>query len=418
MGCSLSPVPLIEQWQQGEKPLTPRPTAPPPPPLTTVETTTVDPWSSCSYRSAVCCSKPVVAGLGASSAAGAAEAAREALSSAIASLSVAAGVAPTPSLAIVACSKAIDDAEEVRCELVRAMPHALLHGAASVATLFATPGTSRSRCGSAPMDAVGCLLLQAPEGSFASAWDDTGDAIYAAKWLQEQMPDPQAIIMATVPGQEESALSAVQSVFLGIPVYGKSAVDSTHWVTMSHLGSADHGISLVGIGVHVGFGAADAAPRSNTDLSASITEVYDAAMVAGCLKRSTAGILTCRGHLADLSFAEHLKECMGDIPVLAVTCAQQAQSLKHGPSIGLMLFGERQPQQQFESADLCRTACSTEDETASVSTAWPQSPGTDISVSEGTDSPSGTGMEQVEYAAAHSECDSLKLCFEQHLSQL
>lgn len=324
---------------------------------------------------------PVLCGLGSSSAAKADEAAREALASAFEALAAATGRAPKPSLAIVACSKAVADAEEARCELVRAMPDALLHGAASMATLFASQSPSSSR--SAPSDAVGCLLLEAPDGSFAAAWDDTGDALYAAKWLQEQMPDAQAVIMSAAPGHEESAAQAVELVFPGVPVYGRSAVQAAHWVTMSHLGSSENGVSLVGIGAKVGFGAADAAPRSEQDFSSSLVEVYDAAMVAGCLKNATAGIITCRGQLSDFSFADPLRQKVAGMPLLGAVCDNHAQLQQHGPSIGIMLFGERQPQQGFANGMLSKV-CSSEEESTSGSTAWPGSPATDISTNEGS----------------------------------
>lgn len=322
----------------------------------------------------------VLAGLGASSVSAPAIAAREALSNAIASLAAASGTARSlaatrhaASLAIVTCSKVIHDAEEVRCELVRAVPDALLHGASSSATLCTSPNAQRQS--SAASEAVGCLLLEAPEGSFATAWDDTGDALYAAKWLQEQMPIAQAIIMATVPGQEESALNAIQSVFPGVAIYGGSAADATSWVTMSHLGSAKHGISLVGIGVHVGFGVADTVPTDDTDFSRDLVEVYDAAMLAGDLQRATAGILTCRGRVIDFSCAENFRERVGDLPILGVSCVDSNRSRDSGSSIGMMLFGERYPPNM----------CSAEDETGSTSTACPNSPATDDSPAKGVE---------------------------------
>jgi len=270
------------------------------------------------------------------------------------------------------------DAEEVRCELVRGMPDALLHGASSVAGLFSTSPASGS--GSSADDAVACLVLEAPEGSFAAAWDDTGDALYAAKWLQEQMPDARSIIMAAQPDQEERAISAVQSVFPGIPVYGSMAVEARNWVTMSHLGSAEHGISLVGIGMQVGFGAAHGAHRSNADFSACLAEVYDAALIAGGLQTANVGILTCSGCPSGSNLTATLRDKLGDIPILGITCVDHKHSIKHGPSIGIMLFGERYApaQEGFRSGEKSKTTCSTEEDAASVSTAWPQSPATDI----------------------------------------
>jgi hypothetical protein len=312
------------------------------------------------------------------------------------------GNSPQPSIAIVASSKAATDAEEVRCMLVRAYPDAILHGATSVASLFATcdkagplqEKASPSKAGrwspwGSPkeLDAVECLLLEASDGCFAAAWDDTGDAHYAANWLQEQMPHMQAIIMAASPGQEDNALRAVQSVFPSIPVYGSSVSKATNWVTMSHLGSAENGISLVGIGVRVSFGAAEVVPRDNADLSASLAEVYDAAMAAGRLKTATAGILTCRGHTVDTAvIASKLGQQMGNIPILGLACADQNHSLNQEPSIGLMLFGEPYPTQEQESFQTplkSKMSCNEEhDDAMSVSTTWPLSPATDISLAE------------------------------------
>jgi hypothetical protein len=202
---------------------------------------------------------------------------------------------------------------------------------------------------------VGCLLLEAAEGSFATAWDDTGDALYAAKWLQEQIPDVQAIIMASRPEQEVKALDALQSVFPDVPVYGRSTGDAAKWMTLSHLGSAEHGISLVGIAAHVGFGAAGmevpTSACSGSALSASFKEIYDSGMVAGSLKTVNSGILMCSGvdvkqGGARAAILDGFVEQFGDLPIMGVTCPRKrTSSLKpveqDAVSIALLLFGER-----------------------------------------------------------------------------
>jgi len=389
MGCSHGR--MAAEWQAvpreqaGERPLTPRATAPPPPPLIAIDTTTMDADSS-PFSSGTASSGAIFAGLGSSSASKAADSAHEAIANAMRSLEIATGHSPKPSLAIVACNivKCADDAENVRCELVRAMPDSLLHGATSVATLFSSPRQSAGNCGGgrpAPADKVACLVLDAPDGAFAAAWDDTGDALYAAKWLQEQMPEPQGIIMSSVSGQEDRAVNDVQSVFPGIHVYGRSAVKATHWVTMSHLGSSEQGVSLVGIGAHVGFGASETL-ANKTDFSTSVAEVYDAAMLAGSLKKATGGIITYKGAATEFSFAEHLRDKIGDLPLLGVACCSRSLSPKQDASIGIMLFGERQQHQESRIRELSKVPFNAEEESTSGSTAWPDSPNTDISVAE------------------------------------
>jgi hypothetical protein len=192
--------------------------------------------------------------------------------------------------------------------------------------------------------------------------------------------------MSAVPDQQERSIAAVQSIFPGIPVYGSGAMETRNWVTMSHLGSAECGISLVGIGLQVGFGAADVVLKGNTSSSTSLVEAYDAALVAGYLKRATAGIVTCTGCLPDSCFSDSLVGKIGELPILIVACGHQASLLKPSPSIGIMLFGERHPTVIFENTSLSECACDAAEETASDSTAWPQSPATDISSTESTGS--------------------------------
>lgn len=374
MGCSVS------QLTSGEPQLTPKPTAPPPSPRPTIETTTI--FDHGALTASASSASTVAGGLGASSARAPADAAREAFAQACVSLARAVGTdegeAPQPALAIVVCGKAVTDAEEVRCEVIRAVPEALLHGAASVEALCVNRiGPARDPCGGnqrSPSDCVGCLLLEAGEGCFAAAWDDTGDALYAARWLQEQMPNPQAVIMAALPGARARSISAVQSVFPGTPVHVIGAAEESAWVTLSHLGSAENGVSLVGIGMQVGFGAAKSflhlgGAENAKDFYAPAWEVYETAMLRGSLQRASAGILLCSGCLDNHALVE-VCEQFGDLPILAMS-SRAVDTPGQGspsPSIGMMLFGERRPlldSQEIDSEDPAKTVCSTEEGTAS-----------------------------------------------------
>lgn len=382
MGCTLNGA-SSPGSPPAERSLPPRATAPPPPPFANWETTATE-VSASSPASLV---GAVFAGLGTSSRKVAAEAAREALGFAMTSLAAASeeGISLAPSLAIVACGRNVGDAEEVRCQLVRAIPDVLLQGASLVPSVFtscAQPlGTSCSR----PLaNAVGCLLLQAPEGSYAAAWDDTGDAIGAAKWLQEQMPQVQAIIMTAVPGSEEAARRGVQLVFPLVPVYGWSSADATNWSTLSHLGSSERGISLVGICVHVGFGAAEVPCDSSLDFATSFEKAYEGAMAAGNLDTAAAGILTCRGKGADMSAAVTLSANACHIPMLGVACAERSDA--RGSSIAIMLFGKRRPPAELSNGESSKNVPGFDESTTSGSTDRPEGPATDA-----PESPSDAG---------------------------
>jgi len=365
MGCSVS------RLHTEEVPLPPRPTAPPPPPLSALTYVTEKAEEDHLRGLAAFSGGAVFGGVGFSSSTNSAQASHEALSGARVHLSAKRGQSTSPSLAIVFCGEAIEDAEEVRCQIVRTLPELRLHGVASAVSLMSpqsqSVGSASSkskpmlRTGVSAAGGVGCLLLDAPEGSFAAAWDDMGDALYAARWLQEQMPDVQAIIMAAVPADEERALEAVQTVFPGVPVHGGNLVKAMKWMTLSHLGSANRGVSLVGIAPHVGFGAAAAAITDQNfeggkiSLTTCLQDAYSAAEVAGDLKTVHAGILMCGGiagyegivaSSSDASVSNIVEGLFGDVPILGVSCEDEGAKVsgldaQTNLTISFMLFGER-----------------------------------------------------------------------------
>lgn len=228
----------------------------------------------------------VLGGFGVSTASDDRRAAKEALESAASRLAQSAGasLAPSPTIAFVSCTSS-RDSEKVRQELVRAMPEALLHGVTSSIALLGPAGSVGN--------AVGCLLLEGPEGGFALGWDEDGNAAEAAAWLRDQMPKPQAVILGAAPGAEEEALAALAATFPGVPVYGGTASDDENagkWSVISHLGSSSTGISLVGIGDNVGFGASLLAPYSPTTTTGKVTKVEPG-------KGSVSGVSRGRGVL-------------------------------------------------------------------------------------------------------------------------
>lgn len=369
----MSPLPPQEDVHLKERPLTPRETAPPPPPLTLSQ-------EANSYLAPARASfAPVLAGLGRSIKTDASEAAREAWAEAIASLSL----NPTPvslcnneiapSITIVACGGNISDPEEVRYELVRASPDALLHGTASSCDVFASRDQA---CGSRELSeshTVGCLLLRAPPGSFATSWDDCGDAADAAKWLQEQMPDLQAIIMASASENKEADFAGIRSVFPQCPVYANGHLASS-WQTLSHLGSSATGVSLLGIGPHVAFGAADIPLSRNASTTDCIEHVFELAMSAGQLSRATAALVTYCGSLEGRPLWEEFQAKVPAVCVLGLTrtCIDVEQN---NGSIRVLVFGERDLVSTAGIAVSCKeVSAMAEDETSSTSTACPHSP--------------------------------------------
>lgn len=289
------------------------------------ETTASTPFAFEDFGASAGAGGPLLGGCGVSSAPSAASAVKEALERAAGALAKNACVplAPAPSIAFISCDAAMDP-EEVRCEFVRAMPMALLHGV-TVESCSALDGTGWR----AP--SVGCLLLEAPPGGFAVAWDDLGDPHSAASWLREQMREPRAIIMGASPALAEQVAQALEIAFPGVPVYGGTAAGDRGAV-MSHLGSSDMGISLVGVGACVGFGASQ-----GSDLG----EAYVAASSSGGLAPPQAGLVICAGGPRPLEVPDDvteygLRQASGDVPLLGLRCPPAG---RRQPA-SVLLFGD------------------------------------------------------------------------------
>mmetsp|Transcript_11415 Transcript_11415/g.33649 ORF Transcript_11415/g.33649 Transcript_11415/m.33649 type:complete len:404 (-) Transcript_11415:445-1656(-) len=170
-----------------------------------------------------------------------------------------------PSLAFVSATVK-RDAEEVRKAFADALPGVPLHGITSSGALL-TSGGSKS-------GAVGCLLIKYPKESFATAYDEK-DGEAAAKALKEGMAKPATIFMGATPGAEEGVVEALGKEFPGVPVYGGTAADDElagAWSVMSADKSSGTGVSLVGIGPSVKFGAAMLAPYTLGDTTVKATK--------------------------------------------------------------------------------------------------------------------------------------------------
>jgi len=169
----------------------------------------------------------------------------------------------SPVLAFAGCT-CERDIEEVQACFAEFLPGVPLHGITSSGFLMHTSGSIPN--------GIGCLVLQAPEGSFATALAD--DVTDAASLLAQQMPQPKAIIMSTVPGQEEACIDVLNQIF-GVPVYGGTAADNElkgEWKVFGTNGTTSSGISLVGVGPAVGFGASMLGPYAPTEKTAVITK--------------------------------------------------------------------------------------------------------------------------------------------------
>jgi len=180
---------------------------------------------------------------------------------------------PTPSIAFVSTDSSRDVAE-VQRELVRQLPPGTeVHGVTSAKSLLTVGERSG---GTTAGGAVGCLVLYVGDdddtaavpddvpvpasrrGGFATAFDAAGDGAAAAQALRGRMADPQAILMGTVPGQEEGVLAALSAVFPAVPVYGGTAADNAmdgRWHVLSADGCSGTGVSLVGVGRDIKFAA-------------------------------------------------------------------------------------------------------------------------------------------------------------------
>ncbi|KAA8495624.1 Uncharacterized protein FVE85_1779 [Porphyridium purpureum] len=183
------------------------------------------------------------------------DAVREAVAQASASVA-------NPAIAFVSCTVA-RPADEVRAAFAAALPpNTPIHGLTSSGALL-------SSFGSAP-NAVGCLLLDASDapGAFAAISDMGGDAGAAAKKLKQAMPQPAVIVMSATPGAEEACIAALTDVFgPNVPIFGGTAADNAltgEWQVFSAEGASGTGVSFVGIGSQVAFGASMLGPYEAT----------------------------------------------------------------------------------------------------------------------------------------------------------
>jgi len=89
------------------------------------------------------------------------------------------------------------------------------------------------------------------------------------------MSDPQAIFMGATPGAEEGIIDALKESFPGVPVFGGTAADdelSGAWSVFSSDASSGTGVSLVGIGDSVKFGASMLGPYEATEKTCVATK--------------------------------------------------------------------------------------------------------------------------------------------------
>ena len=165
---------------------------------------------------------------------------------------------PNPMIAFVS-STVKRDSESVRAEFVKHLPRGTpIHGITSSAAVLTTTGANAG--------AVGCLLLSGEEGSFKTAYNSE-DGAAAARALKAKMANPQAIYMSATPGAEEGVIDALAAEFPDVPVFGGTAADdelSGAWAVMSDEGVSGTGVSLVGIGESVKFGASMIGPYTTT----------------------------------------------------------------------------------------------------------------------------------------------------------
>ena len=162
------------------------------------------------------------------------------------------------------------NAAEVRQCFVKALPeNTPIHGITSSSAILTTTG--------AKAGGVACLLIGgdvSSASSFATAFN-ADSAQDAAAALHAKMSDPQAIFMSTTPGAEESVIAALGARFHGVPAYGGTAADDVldgSWSVFGNEGISGTGISLVGIGKSVGFGASMVGPYTPTKTTCVATK--------------------------------------------------------------------------------------------------------------------------------------------------
>lgn len=186
------------------------------------------------------------------------------VATAVAAAVSAAGVAK-PTMAFCACTVA-HKAADVAKEFGKLLPGVPIHGITSSAAIL--------QPGGATPDGVGCLLIEAAEGSFATGFASDGSATAAATALKVKMATPKALILGATPGAEEGALLELAEIFPGVPVYGGTAADndvSGKWSVFSESGASAKGLSLVGVGAGVKFFGSMMGPYTPTPKKAVAT---------------------------------------------------------------------------------------------------------------------------------------------------
>ena len=170
-----------------------------------------------------------------------------------------------PSVAFVSTTVS-RDIEEVRKCFAEELPGTPIHGITSSGSILTNEG---SKAG-----AVGCLLVSAEDGSFATAYDKN-DGLKATAALKEKMPNPQAIFMGATPGAEEEVIEFLSVKFPGVPVFGGTAADDElngSWSVFSDDSSSATGVSLVGVSDSVSFGASMLGPYTPTEATFTATK--------------------------------------------------------------------------------------------------------------------------------------------------
>jgi hypothetical protein len=170
-----------------------------------------------------------------------------------------------PSICFASCT-ADRDIAEVQAAFAESLPGVPIHGITSSGSVLCAAGSIAN--------GVGCLIIEAPQGNFVTAFAE--NAADAAQMIKDQMPQPQAILMSTVPGQEETSIQTINATFeVLVPVFGGTAADndlSGAWQVFGQEGSSSNGISLVGIGQGARFGASMVGPYTPTETKAVITK--------------------------------------------------------------------------------------------------------------------------------------------------
>lgn len=179
---------------------------------------------------------------------------------------------PSPTAALVTCavSRPVPAVFDAISSLLPGVP---LHGAT-------TCGSPLTTSGAAP---GGIAVLLLGDAQIATAAATAGEGGFAAgKEVAQKLADKMGgkekvrnVILQVTPGIEEHVLAGVADVLAGTPIFGGSAADDTvegNWRLMSsELGVMEGGVSVVGLGKDVGFGACLLPPYTAGSKEAKIT---------------------------------------------------------------------------------------------------------------------------------------------------